>query len=164
MLSLPLRLFACLLLVNACTHAGGCQSRQQQARRLSSQSSFICKRDDFPATTALHDAAKNGDTESLGLLLANPDDPTAINAFNNLGNTPLHLAVFNRQIEAVRLLVDVGASITVKNNFGSGLSPIELATSNTDRDHHLEKTDSSYLAIALYLNSKLEERLACSSR
>jgi len=36
------------------------------------------------------------------------------------GSTPLHYAAYNGQVEAVKLLVEAKASVTVKDNEGRG--------------------------------------------
>jgi len=73
---------------------------------------------------AIHFAAasKNNAVELLTTLL---DAGADINALNDNGQTPLHIAVFWNNVDAVKLLVDRGADKTIKNK--SGRTPEELA-------------------------------------
>jgi len=73
---------------------------------------------------AIHFAAasKKNATELLTILL---DAGADINALNDNGQTPLHIAVFWNNVDAVKLLLDRGADQTIKNK--SGRTAAELA-------------------------------------
>lgn len=44
--------------------------------------------------------------------------PEVINAVNDAGNTPLHWAALNGQLESVKLLIQSGADVTIINRAG----------------------------------------------
>lgn len=64
----------------------------------------------FGQVVDLHDAAAQGDVESVRLLLEHGDDP---NLMDKRKQTPLHLAARNGHVEAARLLLDNGADPNV---------------------------------------------------
>jgi len=64
----------------------------------------------------IHDAAVKGDVKKIQAILA--ADPTQLNAKDKLGNTPLHWAAFHGQLPAVKVLLDAGADVKAKNNYG----------------------------------------------
>ena len=71
--------------------------------------------------TALHNAARKGNTETVNFLLgagANPD------VQNNHGETPLHEAAQMGRTEAVQLLLDEGANPDARNKRGE--TPLHL--------------------------------------
>lgn len=61
----------------------------------------------------LHAAAGSGNTEKLKRLLAGQHD---LNTRDAHGRTPLHVATFARQREAIKLLAQAGASLDVLEN------------------------------------------------
>jgi ankyrin repeat protein len=73
----------------------------------------------------IHDAAGKGDVKKIAAILA--ADPTQINAKDKVGNTPLHWAAFHGQLAAVKALIDAGADVKAKNNYGPFL-PGDLGT------------------------------------
>ncbi|GMK59316.1 hypothetical protein CspeluHIS016_0703310 [Cutaneotrichosporon spelunceum] len=78
--------------------------------------------DEDPSTSALHDAASEGDTEALAKLL----DDTNVNAKDEYGFTMLHLAVDRGRVEAVKLLLDRGADKSILDP--DGQTAHDLAT------------------------------------
>jgi ankyrin repeat protein len=56
----------------------------------------------------LHFAAQDGDVNEVRRLLAEGRD---INAFDDLGMTPLHYAVMEERFEVARFLIDQGADV-----------------------------------------------------
>ena len=70
-----------------------------------------------PSTTPLHDSIMNFD-KSLPLELALAADPTAINDFDETGQTPLHWAIDIQNEAAVDLLLAHGANIKISDQFG----------------------------------------------
>jgi len=64
----------------------------------------------------INDAAIKGDVKKIAAILA--ADPTQLNAKDKLGNTPLHYAAFHGQLAAVKALIDAGADVKAKNNYG----------------------------------------------
>lgn len=70
-------------------------------------------------TSMVHMAAANGHVQVLKLLLGLPDVLGKMLNLQNLeGNTPLHWATLNSQVEAVRYLLDQGASLETVNGAG----------------------------------------------
>ena len=68
---------------------------------------------EIAAYQGLHAAAARGDTAALQRLLAGRPD---VNARDAHGRTPLHVATFARQREAVRLLAHAGAALDLLEN------------------------------------------------
>ena len=58
----------------------------------------------------LHAAAQTGDAAQIARLVAGKAD---LNARDSYGRTPLHVAAFARQREAIRLLAAAGANLNV---------------------------------------------------
>lgn len=63
----------------------------------------------------IHDAARKGDVKKIKDILQN--DPKAVSAKDNVGDTPLHLAALHGQVAAVQALIDAGADVNAKNNY-----------------------------------------------
>jgi ankyrin repeat protein len=75
-----------------------------------------------PGWTALHYAAANGDTDLIAFLLENY---AYIDAESPNKTTPLMMAVRAGKIYAVKLLLDEGADLTVKND--QGMTALDFA-------------------------------------
>lgn len=71
---------------------------------------------EIAAYQGLHAAAARGDVAALQRLLAARPDPHTLNARDAQGRTPLHVATFARQREAVRLLAQAGAALDALEN------------------------------------------------
>ncbi|MGL5053955.1 MAG: ankyrin repeat domain-containing protein [Cetobacterium sp.] len=72
----------------------------------------------------MHKAAISGDVSVVKLLL---DYSADIDVQEPLqGNTPINLAVFNKNIEMVQFLKDSGANLKIKNSWG--MTSLEYAT------------------------------------
>jgi ankyrin repeat protein len=65
----------------------------------------------------IHDAARKGDVKKVKALLA--ADPTLISSKDKEGNTPLHVAAFHGQTAVAAALLDAGADVNAKNNYGA---------------------------------------------
>lgn len=90
--------------------------------------------------TILHVASANGHIHILSHFLDNPskvssEDECSVDIPNESGSTPLHWACMNGQTECVKMLLDAGASPTLKS--GSGQSAITIAMNHD----HSEITD-----------------------
>jgi len=75
-----------------------------------------------PQPAALQSAAASGDTTQTTALL---DQGAALDARDDLGRTPLMLAVMQRKPEVVRLLLDRGADPNIADS--AGLTPLQQA-------------------------------------
>jgi len=85
--------------------------------------------------TALHTAARSGSAEVMAVLLAAlGSEADAVNVRGPKGHTPLHRAAFWGQTEAVRLLLDAGASRDAVDD--SGRKPVEFVC---DGNHQREQ-------------------------
>lgn len=78
----------------------------------------------------IHDASDKGDTAEVKTLLSK--QPDLVNAKNEKGSTPLHLASFKGHLEAAKLLLEKGADIEAVN--GGGFTPLQLAAYGGHRD------------------------------
>lgn len=72
----------------------------------------------------LHDAAAHGRTDEITRLLAS--NLALIHSLDKDGNTPLHHAAWNNQLEAARLLILVGANVNAARPEGK-VTPLESA-------------------------------------
>lgn len=84
-------------------------------------SALAAKRDFMSGFTALHWAAKSGDSEMVRKLLEvarSGGAPVNVNARSHGGYTPLHLAVLHRHEEVAVLLVCLGAQVHVRDHSG----------------------------------------------
>jgi ankyrin repeat protein len=78
--------------------------------------------------TLMHIAARNGDLDSIEVLL---NSGAKINSIGDLGNTPLHQAAMLGQVTTVRILVQKGANPRIENEFNqTALRMAELGGHN----------------------------------
>jgi ankyrin repeat protein len=75
----------------------------------------------------VHVAASQGNIQALNILVRKGVDLNKLTYFgpHSNGASPLHLAIANHQVEAVKYLINVGASVDIKNT--QGVAPIEVA-------------------------------------
>jgi len=86
---------------------------------------------DYVSTTALHEAAKGGNTTAVaGLLSANP---RSIAARDGFGGTALHVAAAYGQKDVAELLLAKGAVVNDSTN-SLGVTPLHLAAGNDHRE------------------------------
>jgi ankyrin repeat protein len=64
---------------------------------------------DFQGNTAIHIAVIVGKTE--GIKQAIEENPTLVNELNNVKETALHIAAWNKDTKAIELLVKAGAKL-----------------------------------------------------
>ncbi|MFZ8865020.1 MAG: ankyrin repeat domain-containing protein [Rickettsiales bacterium] len=81
--------------------------------------------------TLLHTTVKEGRTESVVELLSKKQD-LDINAVDQDGNTPLHYAVMNNNLQIVDILLQATADPFIKNNKGE--DPLSLADSTRNEE------------------------------
>lgn len=75
----------------------------------------------------LHHAASSGGIEEMRALL---DEGFPINAFDDLGHTPLHRAAIGGHIEAVRYLIKAGADVNAHDEEKIGETPLGTVAAN----------------------------------
>jgi len=78
----------------------------------------------------IHDAARIGNVETAAALLA--EDPTLLNAPDDEGMTPLHLAALGRNAELVKALLARGAEIDARD--ATERTPLHYAAMGGDAD------------------------------
>lgn len=71
----------------------------------------------------IHATVRAGDVQAVAGIIA--ADHGAVNARNELGSTPLHIAAGNPSPDIVKLLLDKGAAVNVKDN--GGATPLHIA-------------------------------------
>ena len=71
----------------------------------------------------VHDAARKGDVNKLKTLLQG--DPKLVGDRDKLGDTPLHSAALHGQLAAAQVLIEAGADVNAKNNYGA-FTPSDL--------------------------------------
>jgi len=114
------RVIIILLLVALLTVPIGCALKSR------SRTETATEFEDKP-TKSLRQAAKDGDLERLKKLIAEGAD---VNATDEKGWTPLHLASYRGHADVVKLLIDHDASVNVQNE--EGRTPLHYAGR---RDH-----------------------------
>ena len=65
----------------------------------------------------IHDAARKGDANKIKALLQ--ADPKLVADRDKNGDTPLHVACLHGQQAAAQVLIDAGADVNAKNNYGA---------------------------------------------
>jgi ankyrin repeat protein len=65
----------------------------------------------------IHDAARKGDVKKVKALLA--VDPTLVSSKDKEGDTPLHVAALHGETAVAAALIDAGADVNAKNNYGA---------------------------------------------
>ncbi len=65
----------------------------------------------------IHDAARKGDANKIKALLQ--ADPKLVADRDRNGDTPLHVACLHGQLAAAQVLIDAGADVNAKNNYGA---------------------------------------------
>ncbi|KAK6339873.1 hypothetical protein TWF718_009262 [Orbilia javanica] len=85
---------------------------------------------DTSGTTALHLASSLGFNKIVKCILKYASDKEGINARDNEGNTPLHLACINRHDRCVKTLLKNGADVSIAD--GTGRPPLYHAVVNGD--------------------------------
>jgi hypothetical protein len=88
--------------------------RKQDARRL------LAEADAYQRHAALGAAAQFGHAEIVGMLLDEGEDPDRYNAESHSHSTPLHQATLAGHVDVVRLLVERGARLDMKDVLWGG--------------------------------------------
>jgi ankyrin repeat protein len=65
----------------------------------------------------IHDAARKGDAKKVQALLQS--DPKLAGDRDKNGDTPLHVAALHGQVAVAQILLDAGAEINARNNYGA---------------------------------------------
>lgn len=71
----------------------------------------------------IHELVRMGDTQEVGRLIA--ANRSLVNARNELGSTPLHIAAGNPTPDIASLLLDHGAAVNARDN--NGATPLHIA-------------------------------------
>jgi uncharacterized protein len=80
----------------------------------------------------IHDAARKGDLKKVQEILAS--DPKALNAQDNEGDTPLHLAALHGEYKVAEALIAAGANVNVKNSYPN-ITPEDLGQFFASSNH-----------------------------
>ena len=75
----------------------------------------------FAKDERLHDAARDGDLDELRRLIAEGEN---VNAFDDLGKTPLHYAAERERLDVARYLIDHGADVNAHDEASIGNTPL----------------------------------------
>jgi hypothetical protein len=86
---------------------------------------------DHVSTTALHEAAKSGNTTTVAGLLSS--NPRSIAARDGFGGTALHVAAASGQKDVAELLLAKGAVVNDSTN-SLGVTPLHLAAGNDHKE------------------------------
>jgi ankyrin repeat protein len=80
----------------------------------------------------IHDAARKGDASKITALLQ--ADPKLVADLDKNGDTPLHVACLHGQLTAAQVLIDAGANVNAKNNYGA-FTPADLGAVFSSNSH-----------------------------
>ena len=80
----------------------------------------------------IHDAARKGDVKKIKELLQ--ADPKLVTDRDKDGDTPLHVACLHGQLAAAQVLIDAGADVNAKNNYGA-FTPGDLGAVFSSNNH-----------------------------
>lgn len=86
----------------------------------------------FAVSEPIHDAARKGDANKVKAILQ--ADPKAVSAKDKNGDTPLHVAALHGQLAAAQALLDAGADVNAKNNYGP-FTPGDLGQQFSSNNH-----------------------------
>ena len=75
----------------------------------------------LPDPERLHAAAQEGDLDEVRRLVSEGED---VNAFDELGKTPLHYAVDREHVEVARYLLEQGADVNAHHEPSLGNTPL----------------------------------------
>ena len=82
--------------------------------------------------SAIHDAARKGDVKKVQALLQS--DPKLVADKDSRGDTPLHIAALHGQLGVAQALIDAGANVNDKNNYGA-FTPEDLGKVLGSKNH-----------------------------
>jgi ankyrin repeat protein len=77
--------------------------------------------DDWFERSQLHFAVADGDIERMKILIA---EGSNVNAFDEIGFTPLHHAARSERLEAIDLLLSAGANVNAQDASKAGNTPL----------------------------------------
>ncbi len=97
-----------LILAVVCCALAGCGQAAVNSGQASAGSSAVSEGARTYASDDLHKAAHDGNVEQVKAILATHPDPDARDSF---GGTALHAAMFQKDMEIVRLLLDYGMDV-----------------------------------------------------
>src|ERR1700757_1958731 len=80
----------------------------------------------------IHDAARKGDANKIKALLQ--ADPKLVADRDKNGDTPLHVACLHGQLAAAQVLIEAGADVNAKNNYGA-FTPGDLGAVFSSNNH-----------------------------
>jgi hypothetical protein len=123
-----------------------CLGRWADVERLALTATLEEKQDAFVQ------AALGGKAEALRRMLTLGVDPTTVSAQNQSHGTALHHAVWSRSLDAVRVLVEAGADLNLRDTIYDG-TPLGWAK-HAEQDQKDESRAKPYAEIAAYLQAK----------
>ena len=117
---------------------------EQKWRREHPPQRLVRRAKEAPAAAAspleeLAHAAATGDVDRIHKMVTaeNANDKDMIHNKDSNGWLPIHEAARGGHLDVVQLLVDFGADVNERTNFGEGSSVMELVLNNHGHDHPL---------------------------
>lgn len=110
---------------------------------------------DINGNTPLHWACYNCADHSVNYLLAYMNN---INIQNNIGQTPLHIAIFTERVRIIKKLINRGIDILIRDN--DNKNAIQLAIQNTGASSKVTRTliENKPLKSWFFNNTSVQDR------
>ena len=118
--------------------------REQEQQRREQEQQRIEQEKKKAQQVRMRDAVQNSDIAEVNRLL---DDGVDVNAFDENGNTALHLATLNGNIEIVKALLLSGANLNAANNDGNTVLDLAFTGKNIEVIRVLHKANEEQMEL-----------------